>query len=101
MAASSESGILKWNAQRRKIGAWMHVDEAVHDRIRDLKVFTSPLNDSGSTYECWYSSKRGGFIVKQFSPKQLELVSSLAKQLGAIRGVQAVVLGGSYARGRA
>ncbi|MFO0841830.1 MAG: nucleotidyltransferase domain-containing protein [Gemmataceae bacterium] len=39
--------------------------------------------------------------MQQLSPDQLELVSSLSKQLGAIRGVRAVVLGGSYARGRA
>jgi predicted nucleotidyltransferase len=39
--------------------------------------------------------------VKQLSPEQRELVSSLAQRLGAIRGVRAVVLGGSYARGRA
>jgi predicted nucleotidyltransferase len=39
--------------------------------------------------------------VKQLSPQQRELVSSLAQRLGAIRGVRAVVLGGSYARGRA
>jgi predicted nucleotidyltransferase len=39
--------------------------------------------------------------VKQLSFEQRELVSSLARRLGAIRGVQAVVLGGSHARGRA
>jgi predicted nucleotidyltransferase len=39
--------------------------------------------------------------VKQLSLEQRELVSSLAKQLGAIRGIRAVVLGGSHARGRA
>ena len=39
--------------------------------------------------------------VHQLSPEQRALVASLAKQLGAIRGVRAVVLGGSYARGRA
>jgi predicted nucleotidyltransferase len=39
--------------------------------------------------------------VKQLSPEQRELVFSLAQRLGAIRGVQAVVLGGSHARGRA
>jgi predicted nucleotidyltransferase len=39
--------------------------------------------------------------VKQLSPEQRELVSSLAKRLGAIRGIMAVVLGGSHARGRA
>lgn len=39
--------------------------------------------------------------MKQLSPVQRELVSSLAKQLGAIRGIRAVVLGGSHARGRA
>jgi predicted nucleotidyltransferase len=36
--------------------------------------------------------------VKQ---EQHELVSSLSKRLGAIRGIKAVVLGGSHARGRA
>lgn len=35
------------------------------------------------------------------SPAQRELVSSLARRLGAIRGIEAVVLGGSRARGRA
>ncbi len=39
--------------------------------------------------------------MKQLSPGQRELVSSLAERLGAVRGVRAVVLGGSYARGRA
>jgi predicted nucleotidyltransferase len=39
--------------------------------------------------------------VKQLSPQQRELVSSLAKRLGAIPGIKAVVLGGSHARGRA
>jgi len=39
--------------------------------------------------------------VEQLSPAQRELVSSLSKQLGAIRGIKAVVLGGSHARGRA
>ena len=39
--------------------------------------------------------------MKQLSPEQRELVSSLAKRLGAIRGIRAVVLGGSHARGRA
>jgi predicted nucleotidyltransferase len=41
------------------------------------------------------------FALQQLSPTQRELVSSLAKRLGAIQGVKAVVLGGSYARGRA
>jgi hypothetical protein len=36
-----------------------------------------------------------GRLVKQFSMKQHELVSSLALRLGAIRGIKAVVLGGS------
>jgi len=39
--------------------------------------------------------------MKQLSPEQRELVSSLAKRLGAIRGMKAVVLAGSHARGRA
>jgi len=42
-----------------------------------------------------------GSNVKQLSPDQRELVSSLAKRLGAIPGIRAVVLGGSHARGRA
>ncbi|MBS3966918.1 MAG: nucleotidyltransferase domain-containing protein [Truepera sp.] len=37
--------------------------------------------------------------MKQLLPEQRELVLSLAKRLGAIGGVRAVVLGGSYARG--
>lgn len=41
------------------------------------------------------------FTVKQLSEQQRELVVSLAKRLGAIAGIKAVVLGGSYARGRA
>ena len=41
------------------------------------------------------------FDVKQLSPKQRELVSSLTKRLGEVSGIKAVVLGGSYARGRA
>ena len=43
----------------------------------------------------------GGLKVKQLSAQQCELVSSLAKRLGAITGIKAVVLGGSHARGRA
>jgi predicted nucleotidyltransferase len=39
--------------------------------------------------------------MKQLSPEQRELVSSLAERLGAISGIKAVVLGGSHARGRA
>jgi predicted nucleotidyltransferase len=39
--------------------------------------------------------------MKQLSPQQRELVSSVASRLGAIPGVGAVVLGGSHARGRA
>lgn len=39
--------------------------------------------------------------MKQLLPKQRELVSSLTSKLEAIRGVKAVVLGGSHARGRA
>ena len=39
--------------------------------------------------------------MHQLSATQDELVSSLARRLGAIRGVEAVVLGGSHARGRA
>jgi predicted nucleotidyltransferase len=39
--------------------------------------------------------------MKQLSPQQRELVSSLAERLGAITGIKAVVLGGSHARGRA
>ena len=41
------------------------------------------------------------FTVKQLSLEQRELVLSLAERLGGIRGVRAVVLGGSHARGRA
>lgn len=39
--------------------------------------------------------------MEQLSPGQRELASSLAERLGAIPGMQAVVLGGSHARGRA
>src|SRR5262249_37732382 len=39
--------------------------------------------------------------VEQLSPEQRELVSTLSKRLRAIRGIKAVALGGSYARGRA
>ncbi len=39
--------------------------------------------------------------MKQLSPRQSQLVTALAQQLGAIPGMQAVVLGGSHARGRA
>jgi predicted nucleotidyltransferase len=39
--------------------------------------------------------------VKTLSAKQRELVSPLVKRLGEIPGIKAVVLGGSYARGRA
>src|SRR5437667_2966315 len=39
--------------------------------------------------------------MKQLSPEQSEIVSSLAKPLSAISGIRAVVLGGSHARGRA
>lgn len=37
--------------------------------------------------------------MKQLSPKQLSLVSSLVERLGTISGIKAVVLGGSHARG--
>jgi predicted nucleotidyltransferase len=40
-----------------------------------------------------------GFIVNQLSPEQRELVSALTMRLGAVRGIRAVVLGGSRARG--
>ena len=43
----------------------------------------------------------GGITLKQLSPDQRKLVSSLVKRLGAIRGMRAVVLAGSHARGRA
>jgi predicted nucleotidyltransferase len=43
----------------------------------------------------------GTLFVKQLSPGQRELVSSLTRRVGAITGVKAVVLGGSHARGRA
>jgi predicted nucleotidyltransferase len=39
--------------------------------------------------------------VEQLSRRQYALVETLAKRLGAILGVRAVVLGGSHARGRA
>ena len=39
--------------------------------------------------------------MEHLSAGQRELVASLSQRLGAIRGIQAVVLGGSYARGRA
>lgn len=39
--------------------------------------------------------------MKQLSPEQNQLVSSLTKRLTDIPGVRAVVLGGSHARGRA
>jgi len=39
--------------------------------------------------------------VKPLSPEQNELVSALAMRLCAVRGITAVVLGGSHARGRA
>ena len=39
--------------------------------------------------------------MKQLSPEQRELISSLSKRLGAIQGIKVVVLGGSYARERA
>jgi predicted nucleotidyltransferase len=39
--------------------------------------------------------------VEQLSPEQRELVLTLSKQMMAIRGIKAVALGGSYARGRA
>jgi predicted nucleotidyltransferase len=39
--------------------------------------------------------------VNHLSPRQHELVSSLATRLAAIRGIEAVVLGGSHARGHA
>lgn len=39
--------------------------------------------------------------MKQLSPEQSALVLSLAERLGTIDGMQAVVLGGSHARGRA
>ena len=40
-------------------------------------------------------------MLEQLSATQRELVSSLTTRLASIPGVAAVVLGGSYARGRA
>ncbi|MCL4304169.1 MAG: nucleotidyltransferase domain-containing protein [Anaerolineae bacterium] len=40
-------------------------------------------------------------MVKQLSPEQRELLSWLSNRLAAIPGIRAVVLAGSYARGRA
>lgn len=37
--------------------------------------------------------------MKQLAPHQQELVTSLAQRLGALRGLPAIVLGGSHARG--
>ena len=42
-----------------------------------------------------------GQVVNQLSSQQRELVLSLAGRLGGMAGMQAVVLAGSYARGRA
>jgi hypothetical protein len=39
--------------------------------------------------------------VTQLSPEQRELVLALSERMGAIRGIKAVALGGSHARGRA
>lgn len=39
--------------------------------------------------------------MKQLSSEQHELVLRLARRLGTLRGIKAVVLGGSQARGRA
>jgi len=39
--------------------------------------------------------------MKQLSPEQRELVSSLVERLRSVCGIKAVVLGGSHARGRA
>ena len=39
--------------------------------------------------------------MKQLSPQQRQLVSALSNRLAAVHGIRAVVLGGSYARGRA
>jgi predicted nucleotidyltransferase len=39
--------------------------------------------------------------VKQLSTEQRELVLRLAGRLGVLRGIEAVVLGGSHARGQA
>ena len=39
--------------------------------------------------------------MTDLSPEQHEIVSTLTQRLEAIRGIKAVVLGGSYARGRA
>ena len=38
-------------------------------------------------------------MLKQLSPEQGKFLSSLAHRVGAIHGIKAVVLGGSYARG--
>jgi predicted nucleotidyltransferase len=39
--------------------------------------------------------------MTQLLPEQRELVSALAMRPGAVRGIRAVVLGGSHARRRA
>ena len=66
-----------------------------------MAVAPNPLFDP-QRLECRVGSQ-GGCVVpgEQLSPEQSDLVSSLAEQLAAIRGIKAVVLGGSYARGRA
>jgi hypothetical protein len=53
------------------------------------------------SWEQAIESARLGGVVEQLSPLQRELAASLAERLGGIPGVLAVVLGGSYARGRA
>lgn len=57
------------------------------------RFYTTPFESS--------DGPRGGAKVEQLSPEQRALVTSLSERLGSIRGVRAVVLGGSHARGRA
>jgi predicted nucleotidyltransferase len=59
------------------------------------------LASGDPTRFAYWAGSDEGVTVNQLSPKQRELVSSLAQRLGAIPGVRAVVLGGSHARGRA
>lgn len=71
-----------------------------------------PQPDKTSLSACRYSepnpaalkpkkSQLGGTQVEQLTARQHELLASLTQQLGAVRGIDSVVLGGSYARGRA
>jgi predicted nucleotidyltransferase len=66
-----------------------------------MPVVMTGLRRERSTGRIAAKQNRKSSKVKQLSPEQNQLVSSLTNRLTNIPGIRAVVLGGSHARGRA